>query len=117
MNIDLATDVLTQIELEPERWDQSDWVSYKQCGTAYCFAGWAVALTTGPDYVAGNPTTIRDTATAALDISDDEADDLFHGGNDLRYLYVLVADLAGMTIAGVEGMVEFKTQKKREEKR
>jgi len=36
--------VLAHIESTPQLWNQSTWVSETSCGTAYCFAGWAVAL-------------------------------------------------------------------------
>ncbi len=39
LNAALAYRVLDHIEAHPETWDQENW-----CGTAQCFAGWAVAL-------------------------------------------------------------------------
>lgn len=42
-NADLAYRVLDQIDAHPESWAQEAWVD--GCGTAYCFAGWALTLT------------------------------------------------------------------------
>lgn len=42
-NAALAYAVLDQIDAHPESWNQTDWV----CGTAACFAGWAVRLAGG----------------------------------------------------------------------
>lgn len=36
--------VLAHIEQHPELWRQETWVSETACGTAYCFAGWTLAL-------------------------------------------------------------------------
>lgn len=42
-NAELAYAVLDQIDLHPETWNQGTW----DCGTAACFAGWAVRLSGG----------------------------------------------------------------------
>lgn len=42
-NAELAYAVLDQIDAHPEAWNQATW----QCGTAACFAGWAVRLSGG----------------------------------------------------------------------
>lgn len=44
VNHDLMVKTLAEIERSPERWDQGWWVREKACGTAYCFAGHAAAL-------------------------------------------------------------------------
>lgn len=41
-NAELAYKVLDYIDAHPEQWDQDEW-----CGTAQCFAGWAVSLSIG----------------------------------------------------------------------
>jgi len=38
-DVELLTRTLNHIKLNPEAWDQTHW-----CGTAQCFAGWAVTL-------------------------------------------------------------------------
>lgn len=45
LNVKLLQRVLAHIEADPAHWDQDAWaVQAPGCGTAYCFAGWAVAL-------------------------------------------------------------------------
>lgn len=67
-NTDLAYRVLDHIDAHPEQWDQGFWWDDKaeiwtdggrpSCGSAGCFAGWAVALSGGkmePDRAGGPP--------------------------------------------------------------
>lgn len=42
-NAQLAYRVLDVIDADPKAWDQNFWV--KDCGTTFCFAGWALVLT------------------------------------------------------------------------
>lgn len=42
-NAELAYRVLDHIDADPKNWNQNEW----QCGTAACFAGWAVRLSGG----------------------------------------------------------------------
>lgn len=45
MNTELINKVIAAIEAEPHRHDQACWASVNPgCGTAMCFAGWAVHL-------------------------------------------------------------------------
>lgn len=44
-NTELAERVIGQIEAHPEEWDQRFWRTKRDCGTTFCFAGWAVQLT------------------------------------------------------------------------
>lgn len=44
--------VLAQIDATPELHDQSHWSAATSCGTAYCMAGWACALS-GVDWEPG----------------------------------------------------------------
>jgi len=47
-NLELLRQVLRQIDDEPNLWIQDRWRDVDNwCGTAYCVAGWAVALTGG----------------------------------------------------------------------
>jgi hypothetical protein len=46
-NVELLRQTLAHIEANPDEWDQRDWRRETSCGTAYCFAGWAVKLTGG----------------------------------------------------------------------
>jgi len=43
-NVKLLNRILDIIETDPDHWDQETWVTETPCGTAYCFAGWAVHL-------------------------------------------------------------------------
>jgi hypothetical protein len=119
-NHDLFVKVLAQIEREPERWEQSTYSHNGDCGTAYCFAGWAATLT-GGKWVssttlvpqredAGKPvyseiacwpgsTTAWDRAIRVLGIDFKDAfgeRGLFEGGNTLNDLYRLSADILGI---------------------
>ncbi len=46
LNEAFIREVLAWIELHQELWNQNTWHSPEPCGTAYCFAGWAVKLGT-----------------------------------------------------------------------
>lgn len=110
---------LDAIRANPEHWDQSAW----RCDTGMCFAGWAAQLAGGvfpyddnddrTDIVYGgeepragivtSPTgqleTISVFAQDRLGLTDDEADILFYGDNDLYDLTELVRRLdAGESI-------------------
>lgn len=43
-NLPLLRAVLAQIDAAPERWEQASYAVKKDCGTAYCVAGWAVHI-------------------------------------------------------------------------
>lgn len=43
-NAELAYRVLDHIDAHPEQWNQGVYIGSKECGTAACFAGWAVLL-------------------------------------------------------------------------
>lgn len=44
MNDTLLFAVADKIEAEPDRYDQADYFTLGACGTAYCVAGWVIAL-------------------------------------------------------------------------
>lgn len=49
-NAELAYKVLDHIDAHPDQWDQDVWWTdqhYAGCGSAGCFAGWAVVLSGG----------------------------------------------------------------------
>ena len=62
-NAELAWRVLDHIDAHPESWDQNVW----GCGTAACFAGWAVRLSGG--VIAGE----RNSDAEVVDTTDDSA--------------------------------------------
>lgn len=43
----LARAALEAIRASPDRWKQNNWVSERECGTAYCFGGWVITLAGG----------------------------------------------------------------------
>jgi hypothetical protein len=110
-NAELAYRVLDHIDAHPEQWDQGIWIRESDCGTAGCFAGWAVLLAGGtvgtavsgfdPPPVTGGPREIvgRSVADAAelLLGSDHIAGDrdLFDANNTREDLSVLVAEIFG----------------------
>lgn len=103
-NAELAYKILDQIDAHPKRWVQNDWMTNTECGTAYCFAGWAVVLSGGTlehrgydVYVASGPEEIvearvewaADQLLGIADITTDE--DLYCGLNCRRDLDRIVA--------------------------
>jgi hypothetical protein len=109
-NTELLQRTLAQIEAHPEAWNQEAWASKTDCGTAYCFAGHAVALTY-PDAVPmfeGASTTgfvsipqhpertlwyVPDLAGEVLGLTHGPASILFDCVNTLDDLRAMVADL------------------------
>jgi hypothetical protein len=120
-NAALAYAVLDQIDAHPETWNQGTW----DCGTAACFAGWAVRLAggevdpltvaTGDPIVATGPEEIVGLAVdlaaervlrsncriEADDACDDE--DLFYASNTRADLGRLVAEIFGPRPEGGSG--------------
>jgi hypothetical protein len=122
-NAELAYRVLDQIDAHPEQWDQTRWwkaadmPSGVSCGTAGCFAGWAVSLSGGRIARGGHDCTARvesglgklngdyvPVAAAALlglpmqdPWSEDEAENLalFHENNTREDLGRLVEEIFG----------------------
>lgn len=127
-NVALLKATLAHIKAHPETWEQSDWSTPTKCGTAYCFAGWAVLLGTGPsgqvdedDEVPRKALPNEDeieehfddapasagyvhVAVAArhlLGLTHDDAEALFGGGNELADLEHMVAELCGESAEAV----------------
>lgn len=105
-NAELAYRVLDQIDADPKSWNQGAW----DCGTAACFAGWAVRLSGGKSVDQDNDTYVVD-APAALGITglpvdeaavkllghscDNSEGDLFEASNTREDLGRLVAEIFG----------------------
>lgn len=122
--IDVADSVrlnrtLAHIEANLGSWDQRHWVTQTACGTAYCFAGWALVLEgiricaddcddLGGYHVHRNelPSSVWErvpncnsilavaqVARVVLDLTPPQSWDLFCGGNTLQDLQVRVRNL------------------------
>ena len=102
---------LAFIEAHPEQWNQGAWAMKTDCGTAYCMAGHIVAQIGGrmdvensTVEVASLPASVRPrfrlehvqisaAARAIAGMSEDTAERLFSGGNDLDDLRELVDEI------------------------
>lgn len=116
-NIPLLLQTMAHIEAHPKQWNQGSWIREdSDCGTAYCFAGWAAVLS-GAKFakdVASNdfrscvippddaePVDVADYAADLLGVEPYEADraeednyvHLFHAANDLDDLRQIVNEL------------------------
>ncbi|XVQ07305.1 hypothetical protein ACQP1W_32450 [Spirillospora sp. CA-255316] len=63
-NVDLLKRTLAHIEAHPEEWDQNEWCTELDCGTAYCFAGWAIKLDGRATFTAVNDFVIDEDGTS-----------------------------------------------------
>lgn len=48
INTELLKKTLAHIEAHPSEWTQERWITKTDCGTSYCFAGWALTLAQVP---------------------------------------------------------------------
>lgn len=106
-NGDLADKVLAQIIADPETWNQREWATETECGTAYCFAGWTVKLgdptaefdfvdDDSPEYVSipGSMVPIGKYAAQLLNLDyTHDGNPLFEWSNSLDDLIDMVAQL------------------------
>ena len=82
-NVDLARRTLEHVEAlalarGPDRWDQGRFRhDNESCGTTACFAGWAVALTDGHEYLTMSDAEIEDRAAELLGLDIDDVDKIF----------------------------------------
>lgn len=131
-NRELIVDVFAHIELDPSSWNQASWATAPdrsrrvddpagsppaetECGTAYCFAGWACVLSGEPiawerddngslrrrwfGHEVESGVSISRQAEALLGIRrwvDGGPLDLFDGDNSLDTLYRLAAKTSGI---------------------
>lgn len=79
----LAKAVVNQILAHPETWNQRSWCNKNECGTQYCFAGWAVVLA-GLTF---SKASVKADAMDVLGITDCEAQTLFAVSVGLKTLY------------------------------
>lgn len=95
-NIELLEKTMQFIKDNPEKHDQHTW-----CGTAQCFAGWAVHLQGGRVVdeesaiveVGWHRDHVQDVAESLLGLDGWESGALFAGGNTLEELELMVKDL------------------------
>lgn len=89
-NLPLLRRVLRQIDSDPKHYNQKNWRSNTECGTAYCVGGWACVLSGetieySPDGVMsvnGDPLRpVGPVATELLGLKYDEMPALFFGNN------------------------------------
>lgn len=106
-NLELAKRVLAQIEADPATWNQEHWAYKTECGTSYCFAGWALKLAyQEPQFLfwgyddeatyvrlPKGETTISSAADAVLGISQAQGELLFWAENTLDDLRAYVQQL------------------------
>lgn len=106
VNVELMKQVMAKIDSLPELpdelgqdetlppgeyWDQADWSMTWDCGTAKCFAGWAVALEYGNDYDPRlNGESYSAAAARLLGLSEWALTLLFSPSNSLEDLHKLV---------------------------
>lgn len=108
-NIAKLEAVLGQIKAHPEQHNQKFWAKKTECGTSYCFAGWAVVLeggyeidlaSRGPDGVkfavtsSGRTRHICGIAKDILGLNMTDAMTLFHQANTVDDLERMVKNLA-----------------------
>ena len=119
-NVALLKKTLAHIENHTTAWNQLDWTGHNECGTTYCFAGWAAVLSgTRPDDddevrrddlpadiadveyehwpAAKGFLHVADAARHLLGLTKEQADELFHEYNKLPDLRRIVAELCGET--------------------
>lgn len=88
-------------------WDQSTWRDYDECGTAMCFAGWAIELDPGYsfnshyvngdilDYVdvtdpEGFVLTVQQAAREILGLTPEQGTELFLGTNEIEDIRAII---------------------------
>lgn len=64
-NVGLIRRVMIQIKVHPEMWDQGQ---YGSCGTAHCFAGWALVLNRGEEWMNSQ----ERLSLGAFDVAEDD---------------------------------------------
>ncbi len=97
VNHDEIAAIIAHIEAHPEEWDQRHWAIRTDCGTTFCFAGWA-CVRAGDQFRWGrsfegprlsfamelvSDETIHYRAEKVLGLSDDQAYELFAANNTL----------------------------------
>lgn len=101
-NSELLHETMDFILAHPEKHNQGYWSLGTECGTAHCFAGWALILSgmtlseLAPgdnDYRTPNGRFVRFEAKRVLRLDKDQATRLFHGFNTVTDLKHIVDDI------------------------
>lgn len=97
---ELFVAVLAQIERQPKLWRQKNWRYKTSCGTAHCFAGWALALN-GIEFTDAHRVRYGDhilhvSQVARRLLGAPDACELFGGRNTLDDLYRISAKHMGI---------------------
>lgn len=115
-NIEMLNRIIAQIKAEPKLWQQDSYATETACGTAFCVAGWAAALTRPAPVVrwgmawefkdgAGKLGDFVDVGMEVLGLTDDQADALFASNNTLKDIEAMRdalaanPDIDGVTLA------------------
>lgn len=109
-NVPLFRKIFEHIDAHPEEWNQDMWATKTECGTAYCFAGFAMAFSGedeadfGPDpfvkvgdvsHHTKSDKSIERVGREALGINEKDAETLFWARNTLDDLHSIAADICG----------------------
>lgn len=100
MNIELLQMTMEQIREHPELHDQGWFTSETDCGTAHCFAGWALKLTGHQFSNGGGVFTIQGLSSSwsaarnLLGLNERQASMLFSPVNSRSTLELMVEDLS-----------------------
>ena len=110
VNKELLNKVMDHILANQEQWKQNSWATKTECGTTYCFAGWAVVLSGyKPSFMLdynetnyciknGISVPIELVAIEELGISSEESTQLFNGSSTLEELKDIVNELTSEEI-------------------
>lgn len=130
INRPLLLKTLAVIEEKPEAWSQGDWATKDPqclpekniCGTAFCFAGWALVnsgykpeWTEGSNYTGefvskrGKVVDAETKAQKLLNLTDEQSGNLFSGNNTLEEIRDQVASL--LTVSDYDQNVALKQDK------
>jgi len=125
----LLQQTLTYIKRYPDTWYQGDWSLQTDCGTAHCFAGWAVKLggvtldeddevlrasLPSPDelqkHIDDDPASpgyvhVSVAARHLLGLTPEQAEELFSGANAVEDLERIVAELCADASTGSDSDV------------
>lgn len=110
--------IIKNIETDPERHFQADWGRRTRCGTVFCVAGWAAHLDhaelewSKPDdfgqqrLLRAGGVAMHHYGAVALDLTEDQAEQLFHEDNSLATIKAMRDRLVDDVSVGWDALVE-----------